>query len=131
MRARKIMKFTKDGKYIKTYNKLIEVTYEGYSASAVYGVANLHNFTHQGYIFIYEDDYSEENIKSRVDRINNKYYMNFRKIGQYELDGTLVREWDSIKKAEREGCFNSRLIWGVLQGHSNHHSGYLWKYLDN
>lgn len=51
-----------------------------------------------------------------------------RKIGQYDMDGNLIREWESIAKAMRTvpHCKN---ITKVLSGERIQSGGYKWKYI--
>ena len=51
-----------------------------------------------------------------------------RKIGQYTLDGKLIKEFDSIVEAMRETKVSS--IKQVLYKKQNTAGGFIWKYLD-
>ena len=51
-----------------------------------------------------------------------------RKIGQYSIDGELVKEFNSIVEATNETGITS--IKQVLYGKQNTAGGFIWKYLD-
>lgn len=48
---------------------------------------------------------------------------------QYDLNGKLVKEWDSIREAERNG-FNRGAIYLCIVGKNKTHKGYIWKFKD-
>ena len=52
---------------------------------------------------------------------------NKRPVAQYNLDGQLIKIWDSAMQAEKEG-FNQGNIAKVCRGKRKHHKGYVWKY---
>lgn len=48
-------------------------------------------------------------------------------IEQYSIDGKLIKKWDSIREASRNG-FDFRHIQACLKGESKTHKGYEWRY---
>ena len=51
-----------------------------------------------------------------------------RKVRQYTLDGTFVREWECMREATKTtGILN---ISGVCLGKNSHAGGYIWKYAE-
>lgn len=50
-----------------------------------------------------------------------------RKILQFDLDGNLIKEWDSILDAKKEGYCNAA-IWRCIKGMYKHHKKSIWKY---
>ena len=52
-----------------------------------------------------------------------------KRIGQYTMEGHLVKEWDSIVDTKKEG-FNTGCIGHVLKGTRKHHKNFKWAYLD-
>ena len=50
-----------------------------------------------------------------------------RKVGKYDLDGNLIKEYPSKSKAEKE---NGRGLAHVLEGRDKTHKGFVYKYLD-
>lgn len=51
-----------------------------------------------------------------------------KKIVQLDLEGNIVKVWDSIKDACLEGGFNASGIGRCLKGKLNKHKGFKWKY---
>ena len=53
-----------------------------------------------------------------------------RKIGQYNLDNTLIKEFSSIVGAGKNTGIGKVNIWGVLKNKRKTAGGFIWKYLD-
>ena len=51
-----------------------------------------------------------------------------RKVGQYTLEGELIKEFNSIVQASKETKINT--IKAVLYNKQKTAGGYVWKYLD-
>lgn len=51
-----------------------------------------------------------------------------KKIVQMDLEGNVIKVWDSIKDAIDEGGFNAGGIGGCLKGKLNKHHNFKWKY---
>lgn len=49
-------------------------------------------------------------------------------IGQYKLDGKLIKVWPSTAIVERQTGFSQGSIWGVANGRHKQAYGYIWKY---
>ena len=54
-----------------------------------------------------------------------------RRIGQYTLEGELVREWKSTGEVTKETGWNQSHISNVARGKCKSAHGYVWKYLDD
>jgi hypothetical protein len=50
-----------------------------------------------------------------------------RSILQFDLDGSLIKEWNSILSAKKEGYCNVA-IWKCINGVYKHHKKSIWKY---
>lgn len=50
-------------------------------------------------------------------------------IGQYKLDGQLIKVWPSTAVVERQTGFGQGCIWGVANGKYKQAYGYIWKYV--
>lgn len=58
-------------------------------------------------------------------------HKNVRPVGQYDLDGILLKKYPSCAEAARQNPgFFPNLISNVCNGKQNTHKGYKWKYLD-
>lgn len=51
-----------------------------------------------------------------------------KKVGQYTLDGELIKVWESMQEAQRNG-FKQAHISSCCRGERKTHKGYIWKYL--
>ena len=47
---------------------------------------------------------------------------------QFTLDGQFVKEWPSVRQAEREGGFNQSHITDCCKGKIKTHKNFIWKY---
>ena len=59
--------------------------------------------------------------------INNPNFS--KKVCQYTLDGELVKIWDSMNEAERNG-FNHTNICQCCKGQKKTHKGFIWEYYE-
>ena len=50
-------------------------------------------------------------------------------IGQYKLDGQLIKVWPSAYMVERQTGFSQGYIWGVANGRYKQAYGFIWKYI--
>lgn len=49
-------------------------------------------------------------------------------VGQYQLDGTLVKAWESAAEAEKNG-FNRTAISQCCRGKIKSHKNYIWQFV--
>lgn len=75
------------------------------------------NYTFENCHFIEKGENS-----AKRNKINTKIVL------QFDLDGTFIREWTSIKNIERELQFLHTAIGNCLKGRSNTSYGFIWKY---
>ena len=50
-------------------------------------------------------------------------------IGQYKIDGQLIKVWPSTAIVERQTGFSQASIWGVANGRHKQAYGFIWKYI--
>ena len=75
----------------------------------------------------------EENINhgTRTKRaIKNTAKALSKPVGQYTLEGELIKIWNSARQAEQEGYFNHTSICRVANQKQKTHCGYIWKYIN-
>jgi hypothetical protein len=70
---------------------------------------------------------SENNLHKHKIGLGNNYT---RKIGQYDLDSNLIKEYPSIVAASLELNTSKTNIRGVLTNYRKTAKGFIWKYLD-
>ena len=72
-----------------------------------------------------------ENLRwvDRIDQNKNRDMcnMNAKQVAQYDLENNLIKIWDSIAEANRNG-FSASKICLCCQGKRKTHKGYIWKY---
>lgn len=51
----------------------------------------------------------------------------YKRVAQYDLNGTFIKEWEGISVAEKE--LGIRHISSVCNGHRNKAGGFIWKYI--
>ena len=65
--------------------------------------------------------------RRRISEANRNNERMSKKVYQYTLDGELVKEWLSLREAERNG-FNHALISKCCRGKKHTHKGFKWSY---
>lgn len=61
--------------------------------------------------------------------IKNGLINDRKPVAQFDLEGNLLKEFESIKQAARETeCSDARIV-GVCKGRRNSTKGYIWKYI--
>jgi group I intron endonuclease len=61
-------------------------------------------------------------------KISNAHSFHKKKIGQYTLDGDLIKIYDSLHQLERDTGYFRSAITNYLKGKSNYCYGFIWKY---
>ena len=51
-------------------------------------------------------------------------------VGQYSIDGNLIKVWQSTREVERQLCFDHSTVSKAAQGKYKTAYGYVWKYID-
>lgn len=54
-----------------------------------------------------------------------------RKVNQYELNGNFIKQYESLKQAEKETGVLSQNIGEVCRGQQKYAKGYLWRYVND
>lgn len=54
-----------------------------------------------------------------------------RKVNQYDLNGSFIKQYESLKQAEKETGIFSQNIGKVCRGQQQYAKGYLWRYADD
>ena len=70
------------------------------------------------------------------DSLNSKkevraYFPNDFKIGQYDLNGNFIAQYDGIRSASASTGVRYSCIWQNVKGITKRGGGYIWKNLDN
>lgn len=93
------------------------------------------------------DENKQNNFVSNLEWCDVKYNVNYgtrnkrtsdkltngplsKQVGQYSLDGKLIRIWPSMIEAHRNG-FNVGHICSCCKGKRKSHGGFIWQYIEN
>ena len=71
-------------------------------------------------VFLSED--FKINAKKRQEKFS-------KKVNQYNMNGELIKTWNSTKECGRNG-FNQSCVWSCCKGIYKQYKGYIWKYAD-
>lgn len=111
-----------EGNYIKTWEGAIDTEQEGYNSCIVNACCKGRVLTHKNCFWMYEKDFTPENIESKIEKKDAK------KIVQLGLDGTFVKMWDGVSSVKSFG-FNESCIRLCCLGKRKTHCDYRWMYL--
>ena len=75
----------------------------------------------------YNLNYGSRNARASQTSFNGK---KSKKVNQYTLEGEFVKEWPSMREAERNG-FDATSISNCCLGKQQTHKGYKWSFLTN
>lgn len=98
------------------------------SDGAICDVCNRKRYTAKGYAWAYDDDNLDvEDVvafaKRRYERFGGK-----RKVLQYDKDGILIKEWNSMTDAANYYHIAHHNIYSCCKGKQKTAAGYIWKY---
>ena len=115
-----------NGKLIKTWkhgcreaSKELDI-----SQSHIWECINKNNISCKDCFWITEQDYEENNYDLEILQ-NNKLY---KVILQYDLEGNLIKEWDSIKEIREDTNLNSNIILNCCRKVTKNYNEFIWKY---
>lgn len=117
---RRVIQFTKDRKYIKTWNSVTEAgNYYNLASGNIAKCCNGKINSCGGYIWKYEDNnVSEAFVK--------------RKIVQFDNQLCFIKKWDSISDASKELKLKYSAIMSCCKNKSNKSStGFIWRYIED
>jgi hypothetical protein len=84
--------------------------------------------TSNGYVWLYEEDYNNNNyIKKSLNANAKRAYS--KKISQYTIGGKYIRDWDSISEASRTLGINISHITQCCKGREKQCGGFIWRYM--
>ena len=118
-----------EGNYIKTWDGAIDTEQEGYNSSSVNSCCKGRVLTHKNCFWMYEKDFTPENIKSKIEKLQNITIIP-KAVVQLKPDGTLIKIWDRALSAKSFG-FDTSCIIRCCIGERKAHYGYKWMYLSD
>ena len=85
---------------------------------------------HKGIVTYYPTEEQKkkrsEVCKEKCKRGKNHYKS--KQVTQYDMDGTLIKEWDSIREASKTLKINLTSIWKCCKNRQKTAGGFIWKY---
>lgn len=131
--SRKVKQYDLSGKYLKTYNSCGEAcSSNGWinkgRGSEIRRVCNGKRPTARGYLWSW-DDGTEDDLVIDKEKIKGVR----KKVGQYDLEGTLIKVYNSLIEASRSlpgDNDKSSSICEVCYGNRITAYGYKWKFID-
>lgn len=118
--SKKINQYTMEGKYIKTWNSIIEAVnyYHMPNDSTIIRAINK-KYNAFGFRWEY---YNGETFDIESNITKN------RKILQYDKENKLIKEYDNSKDAEKQTGLKAKCITRVCNGGRKTYGGYIWRY---
>ena len=115
LRTRKVYKYNSDGSFNKEYETQLEAELE--NKTNITKAIKLKQFDENGFLWGLEklDNYNIPKKKNQK-----------RKVGKYDLNGNLIKIYESATAAEKE---NGTSVWKVLAGTNKTHKQHIYKYL--
>lgn len=131
---RKILQYDSEGKYLKTWDSIREITdFYGFSANTINSCVIGNNHSSHGYIWkAYSDNFPREieSLKTVYNRnkpikkgVPKKYYQ----IDQFTKSGQFLRRWNSLEEICNVNNYHRTHITKCLNGTRKSAYGFIWK----
>ena len=126
--GRPVLQFSLDGDFICEYDNCVEASHKvGVTHSAISNCCIQKSKKCSNYIFMYKDEYSEENLTSRIEAIKSRK-KSAKKVSQYDKEDNFINNYESITDASEKTSISITCISNCLKGLSKTAGGYKWKY---
>lgn len=117
---------------IKKYKNISYVTQPQYNKERVTNCCKRRAITHDGYYWVYENEFNSSFILYIQNRIKNSHKSSLAKpINQYDLAGNIICTYKSAKDVEEKTGFNRHTIQAYCKreiGNCGKSTGYIWRY---
>lgn len=125
-KSKKVYRYGLDGKFIDEWPSLCEIQMVlGYDIGGISRCCLGIDKTAYGFQWSYEKHDSIPPVKSRYERIGEKHS---KQVGQYDLDGNLIKIWPSMAEIQRQLGYFSTAISACCRGVAKIAYGFIWKY---
>lgn len=114
LKTRTVFKYNQDGSFYKEYETQLEAELE--NKTNITKAIRLKTPDEKGFLWGLE----------KLDNYNKPKKNKKRQVGKYDLEGNLVRIYESATAAEKE---NGTSVWKVLAGINRTHKQHIYKYL--
>lgn len=115
LKTRQVFKYNSDGSFCKGYDSQIEAELE--NNTNITKAIKLKIPDENGFLWGLE----------KLENYNSPKKKKKRPVGKFDLEGNLVKKYESATAAEKE---NGTSVWKVLAGTNRTHKQHIYKYLD-
>ena len=95
---------------------------------AIAFLPNPHNYSQINHIDEDKGNNHVDNLEWCTPKYNQRY-SHGRTVLQYDRNGSLIKEWDSMRETEEYG-YNHGAIYRCCIGQDKHHKNSIWRYKD-
>lgn len=124
--TKSVVQLSLSGDFVSRYDSITDVSKNGFNRRNVNQCCLCQRKKHKGYIWIYESEYTEENVKKRIELVST--YAKRKPVVQLTLDGKYIKTWPSVKILESIG-YNQSSIAQCCRHRTKTAYGYKWIYL--
>lgn len=130
--GKRVVQLDNDCNFVKEWGCVAEIADKtNYSRTGIQNCLSGAAITCGGYKWIYSDVYNELTADELFKKLNKpKLNTKWRPIVQLNLNYKLVKKWNSITDATKNGYKKNR-IWDCLNNKRNKYYGYRWMYLED
>ena len=114
------------GNFIARYDSITDASKSGFNRESINRCCLCEAKKHKGYIWMYESEYTEENIKQRIEY--SLSYANRKAVVQLTLDNKYIKTWPSTMSLKDIG-YNQSVISSCCIHKLKTAYGYKWIYL--
>ena len=124
VQSSKVYKFNLNGDLLKIYDNLSKIDDNGARIDLIYKLCEKQNcYAYNEFVWVYEEDAYTGYVQKVIDKHNKKH----PKYVQYDLDGNLIKIYNTINELELSG-FNIRNINSACKGIMKTCENYQWRY---
>lgn len=130
---KKVLQYDLDGKYIQTFNSLIEATNSvgGKVTTSITQACIKHTISY-GYLWRYYTDNFPLQINAIIDEMQLKKTRQYRcNVYQYDLNGNIVHIWKNIAEASKTLNIGSTGICQCCNNSLKTYKNFIWKYVEH
>lgn len=121
-----IYQYSLDGEYIKKYNSATDAEKDGFGTSNIRACCNNRMMSSYGYQW---KDYYKPKISPITDRYTRQSENSVKKVYQYTIDGTYIKEYKSLTEASALSKLDFRNISACCNGKTKTCGGFRWSYV--
>ena len=121
-----IYQYSLDGEYIKKYDSATDAEIDGFGSSNIRACCNGRMMSSYGYQW---RDYYKPRINPIADRYTRQSENSVKKVYQYTINGTYIKEYKSLTEASEATSLNFKNISACCNGKTKTCGGFRWSYI--